>query len=607
MIQSKKIPSFKEILKALGLVFGDIGTSPIYTLSVTFAIIPSTLENILGILSLIIWTLTSLVTIQYAWLAMSLSKKGAGEGGTIVLREILFPILKSKKAQTIVTILTFIGLSFFIGDGIITPAISILSAVEGFKLIPIFRDLSQLIVMIIAIAITITLFAFQKKGTEKVSLAFGPIMLFWFCLIGFTGLLALVKHPIILKSINPYYAINFILKNGFLSILLLSRIILCATGAEALYADMGHLSRRPIIYAWMIVFTCLLFVYLGQGAFLIDNPFSKDIFYEMMLYHFKFFYIPILILSIIATVIAAQAMISGLFSIVYQGITTNIMPRLRIEYTSQKHKSQIYIPAVNSFLLISVIFTILQFQNSYHLANAYGLAVSGSMTITAILLTIVFFIYKYYLKFAVASVLILINSFFLFSNLFKIPVGGYWSLIVASLPLFLIFIYTKGRKKLYEALKQMPIENFMEKYSILYRKVPHIKGTAVFLAKNIEYVPTYITRTMFTNNILYEENIIVLVDVQKSPFGEVTLFKSLAPGLSLFEIKVGYMEHINMEKILTHAIIHPKVIFYGVEEISTKNVFWKIFKTIKKLTPSFVEFYKLPPTKLHGVVVKVEM
>lgn len=599
--------SFKDIIKALGLVFGDIGTSPIYTLSVTFAFLPATLPNIIGILSLIIWTLILLVSVQYAWLAMSLGSQSNNEGGTVVLREILIPLLYSKKTQFIVTILSFIGLAFFIGDGVITPAISILSAVEGLKLIPILAGLTQYTIVIIAILITFGLFAFQSQGTERVSMAFGPIMLLWFIIMSISGILYIIKQPHIIYAVNPYYAVNFLVQNGFIGILLLSKTVLCATGAEALYADMGHLGRKPIILAWSLVFISLFFVYLGQGAFLIENPHSKNIFYEMAFKQFNIFYTPLLLLSIVATVVASQAMISGIFSIVYQGMTTYIMPRLRVEYTSQKIMSQIYIPAVNSFLLFFVILTILKFKSSHSLANAYGLAVSGSMTITAILLALVFILQKNYFKGMISVFLIFVNSLFLFSNLFKIPAGGYWSLITACFPLSLIFIYTTGRNKLYKSLKQMHISQFIEKYSILYQKIPHIKGTAVFLAKNVELMPTYIARTMFTNNIIYQENIIVIVDIQKNPFGLITFFKNIAPGLSIFEIKAGYLEIINIERIFTAANIHPKVIFYGVEDISTKNIFWKVFKTIKKLTPSFVQFYQLPHTKLHGVVVKVEM
>jgi len=602
--------SFKEVIKSLGLVFGDIGTSPIYTLSAVFVIIPPTIVNIMGALSLIVWTLILVVMMQYGWLAMSLAHEESGEGGTIVLKQKLIPYLTSAKSISFITMLAFIGIAFFIGDGVITPAISILSAVEGVKLIPILNGLSQGVIVLIAIIITVSLFLFQRKGTESVSLAFGPIMLIWFIFLIISGLLSIIKYPHIIESVNPYYAIDFFKTNGLMAILILSKIVLCATGAEALYADMGHLGRKPIRVSLCFVFLTLCIIYLGQGAFLLANPNSHSIFHEMALFQFKAFYIPILILSIMATVIASQAMISGLFSIVYQGITTHIMPRLHVEYTSQRIMSQIYIPAVNYFLLIFVLLTILKFQDSTNLANAYGLTVSGSMTITAILLFLVFSFNKSVFKAFISCLLIIINSTFLISNIYKIPYGGYWSLITAFIPLTLIIIYDLGQRKLYECLRQVPFAFFLEKYLIISEKIPHINGTAIFLTKSTDPIPKYIARTMFTNNILYEENIIVTFETQRTPFGITAMFKTDIidlPTLKIFEIKVGYLERVNIERILTAADIHPKVIFYGDEDIKTNNLIWKVYMIIKNLTPSFVQFYKLPENKLHGVVVQVEM
>jgi KUP system potassium uptake protein len=602
--------SFKEIIKSLGLVFGDIGTSPIYTLSAVFAVIPPTIINVMGALSLIAWTLILMVMVQYGWLAMSLAHNESGEGGTIVLKQKLIPYLTSKKTISIITLLAFIGIAFFIGDGVITPAISILSAVEGIKLIPILNGLSQNIIVLIAILITIALFLFQKKGTENVSLAFGPIMLIWFVFLIVSGSAYIIKYPYIINAINPYYAIQFFKTNGFIAILILSKIALCATGAEALYADMGHLGRKPIRASLVFVFFALCIIYLGQGAFLLAHPSAHSIFHEMALLQFKAFYIPILFLSVMATVIASQAMISGLFSIVYQGITTHIMPRLHVEYTSQKIMSQIYIPAVNYFLLIFVLLTIIKFQDSTNLANAYGLAVSGSMTITALLLFLVFTFNKSFLKAFISIFLVIINATFLLSNIYKIPYGGYWSLVTAFIPLTLIIIYDLGQKRLYECLRQIPFDLFLEKYLIISEKIPHINGTAIFLTKSTDPIPKYIARTMFINNIIYEENIIVMFETQRIPFGVTAIFKTDlidSPTLKIFEIKVGYLEHVNIEKILTAADIHPKVIFYGNEDIITKNLIWKVYMIIKKLTPSFVQFYKLPENKLHGVVVQVEM
>lgn len=598
-----------DSIKSLGIVFGDIGTSPIYTLPAIFAFIPANPHDVIGILSLIIWTLILLVTVQYAWLAMSLASKEDGEGGIVVLKEILVSYLTSPVSIVLATALSFVGISFFIGDGVITPAMSILSAVEGIEFIPGLESVSLGVVIGVALIITLGLFAFQQRGTEKVSLAFGPIMLVWFLFLGCIGLFYIVKQPSVLRAINPLYALNFFYEHGFLGILLLSKVILCATGGEALYADMGHLGRRPIRFAWSFVFVMLCLTYLGQGAFLLSNPTEADVFYKMILLNFEPLYIPLLILSIMATVIASQALISGLFSIVYQGITTHIMPRLHVEYTSRRFMSQIYIPLINWVLFVLVALIILTFQDSKNLANAYGLAVSGTMTITALLLTWIFLYQRHWIKAFLSSILIPINCLFFIVNTYKIPYGGYWSLLIASVPLSIIVVYTLGRIKLNKSLKELPLEQFIERFTILSDKVTHINGTAVFLCKSYDQIPLYVAQTMFTNHIVYEENILVNVVTERKPFGLISEFKKddLAPGLRVFEIRVGYLEILNLEKIFNTAYIHPKVIFYGGEEISAKNIFWRFFVVIKKLTSSFVQFYKLPRNKLHGVIIRVEM
>jgi KUP system potassium uptake protein len=596
----------KDVIKSLGVVFGDIGTSPIYTFSVAFTLAAATPANILGISSLIIWTLILLVTVQYAWLAMSIGDKG--EGGTIVLKEFLVPLLRSSSHVSFVTLLSFLGISFFIGDGVITPAISVLSAVEGLELITVFRGLPREFFIIIACFISIILFVFQKRGTERMSAMFGPIMLVWFLFLGISGFLFILQYPIILKAINPWYAFYFLTHNGLVGFLLLSKVILCATGGEALYADMGHLGRKPIIYAWHIAFTALCLTYLGQGAFLLSNPAAGNIFYEMILHQFNFLYVPLLLLSIIATVIASQAMISGIFSIVYQGIMTHILPRLSVEYTSMKFRSSIYIPFINWSLLTLVLCAIIKFKYAHNLANAYGLAASGTMTITAVLLVWIFYIKKDHLKLAVSLIVTAVNFLYLASNMFKIPYGGYWSLLVASIPLTLILIYTGGQRKLYKSLQPLPLRFFLEEYNTILPTINPIKGQAVFFVKSIKHIPTYMDYTMFVNNIIYEENIVVAVTIQEKAFGVTGKFiEDLAPRLRIFEIKAGYMEILNLEKILNSTDIQPKVIFYGVEDIITKNIVWKIFTVIKKLTPSFVQFYKLPADKLHGVTVRVEI
>ncbi len=445
---SEKNLSKSGIIKALGLVFGDIGTSPIYTVTVVFILLNITNDNVLGVLSLIVWTLLTLVTVQYAWLAMSLSKRG--EGGTIVLREILQPLLRSKRSLGLVALLSIMGVSLLIGDGVITPAISILSAVEGSLLIPGLEGLSKANIVFIAALIAIALFAFQRKGTEKVAGVFGPVMSVWFTSLALMGIFSISEAPDVLRALNPYWGIKFLLENGFKGFIVLGEIILCATGGEALYADMGHLGGRPIRQAWTGVFFALVINYLGQGAYLLKHPDAKNILFEMVFHYARNLYIPFLILSISATVIASQAMISGMFSIVYQGITTRIMPMFKVDYTSIERKAQIYIGSVNWFLLLSILFIMVEFQESHRLAAAYGLAVTGTMTFTGILMTMIFYLKKKKMLAVVASLVTVVDMAYLGSNLYKLPHGGYWSLIIASIPLVMIIFYTEGQKKLYQ-------------------------------------------------------------------------------------------------------------------------------------------------------------
>jgi KUP system potassium uptake protein len=597
---------FRGIINSMGLVFGDIGTSPIYTFTVIFLLTQPTEIHVLGVLSLIIWTLIILVTMEYAWLAMSLGKKG--EGGTIVLKEILLPLLKSSRSVSVITILAYIGTSFLIGDGVITPAISILSAVEGIRIISGFENTGQSTLMLIAGLITIGLFSFQKRGSDKIAWAFGPIMFVWFLALAVSGVASIFYTPGVLKAINPYYAIDFLSTNGLVGFFVLSEVTLCCTGGEALYADMGHLGREPILKAWRLIFFALVFNYLGQGAFLIRNPDSKNILFEMINNQAEMIFVPFLVLSIVATVIASQSMISGVFSIVYQGITTRIMPMLKIDYTSGKLKSQIYISTINWMLMISVLYMIFIFKESSRLAAAYGLAVTGTMTITGLLMTSIFYHRKQMFKVGVSLFITFVDVVFLLSNTYKIPHGGYWSVIIAAVVFALIIIYTSGQKRLYELMSPTKFEDFIEKYNQLYASENKIKGTALFFSRDINRIPQYISRIMFKNNIIYENNIFVSIIKCDSPFGVSSSFtKEIAKGLRVFEIKLGYMEVVDVEQILKDEGIYEKTIFYGTEDIITRNIIWKIFSMIKKLSPSFVQFYKLPSEELHGVMTRFEM
>jgi KUP system potassium uptake protein len=598
--------SLNGVVKSMGLVFGDIGTSPIYALTAIFFIVQPTQENVLGMLSLILWTLTMLVTVQYTYLAMHLGTKG--EGGTIVLREILLPMLKSRTQIAFVSLLAIVGIALFIGDGVITPAISMLSAVEGIVLIPGFDNTSQTTLMLIAGLIAIGLFSIQARGSERVAWTFGPVMLLWFAALAGTGILSIMTAPQVVYAVNPLLGVHYLITHGFEGFLILSSVILVATGGEALYADMGHMGREPIVRAWHIVFVVLAVNYLGQGAFILTHPGAHNILFEMVLSQSSLLYIPFLVLSIAATVIASQAMISGIFSIVFQGITTRMMPLMRIDYTSPQLRSQIYIDIVNWALLLAVLFIIVIFRSSANLTHAYGLAVCGTMVITAIFVTWILVIRGQMVRSLIAVMILGITTTFLIANLDKIPFGGYWSLVIAAIPFSIILIYVQGQKKLAMALSPVPLDDFLPKFKEAYHSLNRISGTALFFARDFRALPQYIPRIMFTNRIIYDDNIVVSITRTEEPFGITWGFtRELTQGFSIFEIYAGYMEFVDIRQILREAEIDELTIFYGIEDIVTTHIVWRIFGAVKRLSPSLLQFYKLPADRIHGVVTRVEM
>lgn len=595
------------VIRAIGIVFGDIGTSPIYTLTVIFTLTPRTEQSVFGILSLVVWTMLILVTVEYGWLAMSLSYKG--QGGEIMLREILRKILKPGRQLTFAGFLTFVGVSLLLGDGVITPAISLLSAVEGMLLIPGLENLEMEILILIAALIALGLFAFQSRGTDRVAGAFGPIMLVWFLSLAVSGLLSVATMPEILKSVNPYYAFQFLRDNGLVGFFVLSEVILCATGGEALYADMGHLGKKPIIHGWYFVFTAILLNYMGQGIFALQNPEIKSLLFGMIQHQAPSLYIPFLILTIMATIIASQAIISGAFSIVYQGITTRIMPLLKVSYTSSQMKAQIYIPVVNWGLLCAVIFMMLIFQKSENLAAAYGMAVTGSMTITSLMLILVFaHLKKMKWKLPVAVVVCGIAFAYFISTLSKLPDGAYWSFLLASVPFIVILVWTQGQKRLYRSLRPLELKTFLVGYGQVYSKGRNIAGTALFFCRDHRMISPYIVHTIFRSNIIYDRNILISIIRTEEPFGVTThLTEDLGPGLEALDIHAGYREILDIEGLIKQQGIKEKVIFYGVEDIVTRNPVWHLFSLIKQVTPNFMQFNKLPPSRLQGIVTRVEM
>lgn len=603
---SEQGSSRQKIIKSLGLVFGDIGTSPIYTVGAILLFMLPTVHNIFGLLSLITWTLFIIITAQYIWLAMSLSDKG--EGGIIVLRNILGTMMQPGIAASTVSVLTLVGIALFIGDGVITPAISILSAVEGIRMIPGYEGMSVIATLLIAAAIAVVLFLIQRRGSDRVAWAFGPVMTIWFVALGVTGAISIITAPQVLYALNPMFALQFFIENGLTSLVVMSAVILCITGGEALYADMGHLGREPIIKGWMVVFPALILNYFGQGAYVLMTDETHNVLFAMVNGISPLILIPFLVLSICATVIASQAMISGMFSIVYQGMTTRIFPKFKVEYTSPELRSQIYIDAVNWMLLLAVLVVMFEFQTSEHLSAAYGLAVSGAMMISAIMMAVIFLKKREYLKMGCAAALVVIDFFFFIATLLKIPHGGYFSFILAAIPLILTIAYIRGQDRLHEILQPIRIDEFLPRYQDSYATLPKIRGTALYFISDPRDLSPYLGQTIFQNEIIYEKNILVSIRITDKPFGVATdLGEEIGPGLRIFTIRTGYMEVIDIIALLEERGIEGKTIFYGIETIVSDRPMWKIYSIIKKISPPFVQFYTLPPEKMHGVVTRVVM
>lgn len=598
--------TWPRVVQAMGLVFGDIGTSPIYTLTIVFTLLPPTRTNVEGVLSLVFWTLMILVTAEYAWLAMKLDREE--QGGEIIIWEILQRLVKTRRLTAFISFLTFLGVSLLLGDGVITPAITIISAVEGMLLIPGLEILPQNAIVGIAIGITFLLFFFQKKGADRISSAFGPFMLVWFVTLFVSGLASLSYEPLLVKVVSPYYALDFLCHHGILGFFVLSDVVLCATGGEALYADMGHLGKKPIRRAWSFIFPALFVNYLGQGVFALRNPDAHTYLFGMVQSQAPFLYIPFLLLTIGATVIASQSIISSVFSIVYQGITTRLMPLLKVDYTSYRLKSQIYIGSVNWSLMIAVILIILIFRKSENLGAAYGMAVTGSMTVTATMMVFVFYYRKNMGLLLAALVIMLIDLIYFSSTITKIPKGAYWSLILAAIPFTTIVIWTRGQKLLFASLRPLDLETFLVSYEQVYKKGRLIEGTAVFFTRSWRIIPPYISHCMFSSHIIYEQNIFISINRTESPFGIKTNYiRGIGPGLDVLEIEAGYLQRVDIEEIFNNYGISPKIIFYGTEDIITTNPIWRVFSFMKKVTPNFVQFNKLPAAKLHGVVTRIEM
>lgn len=610
-------------LSALGIVYGDIGTSPLYALKECFIghnAMPTTDDNVLGILSLIFWSLIIIISIKYLLLVMRADNDG--EGGILAL----MALVKSENSKgykyMIVLTIGLFGAALLYGDGIITPAISVLSAVEGLKVAtPFFEP----VIIPLTVMILTVLFAVQHKGTAGVGKIFGPVTFIWFLSIALLGIISVFETPEVLKSVNPKFAVKFFVDNGFHGFIILGSVFLVVTGGEALYADMGHFGRKPIKLAWFtLVLPCLLMNYFGQGALLLrDHTAVENPFYllapEWALY-------PLVILATFATVIASQAVISGAFSLTFQALQLGYLPRLRINHTSEEERGQIYIPQLNWILFIATIALVFGFKSSSNLAAAYGIAVTTTMVITTILLFVAMkklWHWKLPLAIIVTSFFLIIDLSFWGANLLKFAQGGWVPLAIGAVIYFMMITWNKGRKNLLEKIHQqtMSLENFITE--ILSIRMIAIPGTAIYMSSNSKGTPPPLILNIKHNRLLHKQIIILTVKFLKVPHikpEECIQIEQPTEGFYRVIANFGFMDVTNIQQIIelleNNGIkikLSNTTFFLGRETLIPRKkkglvmLTDKLFILMSNNAQRATDFFNIPPNRVYEVGTQVEL
>jgi len=541
-------------LGSVGVVFGDIGTSPLYAMREALAHSRGGGAHeaaVLGVVSLVIWALTLIVTVKYVTFLMRADNRG--EGGTLALMALAQRALG--RHSVLVFFLGMVGASLFYGDGIITPAISVLSAVEGVRGAPMIGHLLGPYIVPVASGILIALFLAQAKGTHRVASLFGPITVIWFLVLGLLGLAHLHDDLSVFRAINPWYGARFIMENGFLGFVILGSVFLAVTGAEALYLDMGHFGKNPIRAAWLIlVFPCLTLNYLGQGAVVLHRPDAwRNPFWAMAP---GFAYWPILILATAATVIASQAVISGAFSMTQQAVQLGLFPRMNIKRTSETQAGQIYVPFVNISLMIGVLLLVAVFQTSSRLASAYGIAVTGSMFVDTLLAYVVVRrLWKWSLG-RTASLLVplmLVDTTFISSNLLKIPDGAWFPLTLGAGFVIVMWTWTRGTRILLEKTRResLPLADLISMLSA--RPPSRVPATAVYLTSDPDTTPMALMHNLKHNMVLHRNNIILTVRTADTPRvadADRLQIETVNADFSKVVITYGFMESPNLPRAL---------------------------------------------------------
>ncbi|MCB9234458.1 MAG: potassium transporter Kup [Bacteroidia bacterium] len=620
-IQNRK-RLFTLSFAALGVVFGDIGTSPLYAVRECFygdfAIEPTPF-NVMGAISLIFWAL--LVVISFKYLILVLRADNEGEGGILALMDLVIPRKKNTR-RTVILAFGLFGAALLYGDGMITPAISVLGAMEGLTVAtPVFEPY----VVVFTVVILFGLFWFQKKGTQGVGMVFGPLILIWFLALAVWGVRSVLEHPEILKAANPACAIDFFRHHHWHGIIVLGAVFLVVTGGEALYADIGHFGKKPIQLAWFaIVLPCLLINYFGQGALLLGNKaLAVNPFYHMMP-HWALY--PMVVLAAMATVIASQAVISGAFSLTLQAMQLGFLPRIRVVHTSEEEKGQIYIPLMNWILFLATCSLVVSFQSSSRLAAAYGVAVTTTMVITTLLAFLAMrklWHWNPVLAVLVSLPLLLVDISFFASSIHKVPEGGWFPLLVAGLVYFLMMTWNRGRRILSIQLSRMtePLGVFLKHFDPA--KHTQVSGTAVYCTGNPNGTPPALIHNLQHNKVIHEAVLILSVIFHPRPWvpaGNRIELKKLDHGFYQVVVNYGYMDRKDIPAALELVrsqgaeIIRGDVAYFlGRETIISSGKkgmsAWRetIFAFLSRNSQRATKFFHLPSDQVFEVGTHIEL
>jgi len=611
---------------ALGVVYGDIGTSPLYTLHECFAgehPIDVDRGNVLGILSLIFWSIMMIVSIKYVIVTMRASNRG--EGGSLALLAMLHHVGGKPWLTPLVSTLGIAAAALFYGDSTITPAVSVLSAIEGLEVAaPGLADY----VIPITLAILLVLFAIQRHGTALVGKMFGPVMMVWFAILAIMGLKNIAHAPLVLAALSPHYGLMFMVHHGLTGFLALASVVLAVTGGEALYADMGHFGRTPIALAWyLLVLPALVLNYFGQGALLLTSPEALENPFFLMAPHWAL--MPLVILAALATVIASQAVISGAFSVTAQAMQLGYLPRMRVLHTSAQERGQIFIPFLNSVLAVIVFALVLGFKSSSNLAAAYGIAVTGTMGITTIMVGMVAaFIWKWKSRWAygMLGVFLVIDLSFFLANATKIVNGGWFPLAMGILVFALLMTWKRGRELVSDCRDDsaMPVEDFLR--SVLDSpNISRPKGTAVFLTSVRDAIPPALLHNLKHNQVLHEHTVLLTIEVQDIPHvPEEGCIESyhLGEGIHRVFLRYGFMDHTNVPRTLANATEQELGFFYEPMKISyflsretiipspkpgMGPLREKLFAWMSRSAASAMEYFSLPINRVVELGNQIEI